>query len=63
MSEHDNGWLRVALAWLGVVLGDFLDHLTIGALVQVAVLILTVMQIVVTWRRLNRNAQDDREKL
>jgi predicted membrane chloride channel (bestrophin family) len=48
------GWLALALLWIG----SFVDHLFSAAglnvLVSVAVLVLTLLQIRVTWRRLRK---------
>ena len=51
MQPHESeGWLRLAMAWAGL----WAANVTLSHLVSLAVLVLTCMQVWITWKKIRR---------
>jgi hypothetical protein len=50
MDEKLADWLKVLAAWASGLLGYVIESITLGRVVLFATLILTCLQIYVTWR-------------
>lgn len=49
-----HGWAKVTLLWMGTLMDNIFTVQTLQVLATIVVIVLTCLQIMVTWRRLKQ---------